>query len=252
MKQLFASVGVLAVLMMVGCAGGPTGAIRDKDALDKWVGDYAKAPAPELLTDALDYMDASGMTADNPEKTMPFYGGFMGHIMRNNTDLLPALFKRAAAWQLPTRRLVWYAAWESNTPAARAQILHAQERETEKAEKERLKNLLQDKVVPLNKRAVTSVADLDLFWGIFFASGDTAYVRRVIGVLGAAEDDATAVRTIVAKAEWTLTTNAKKHPKVLAVCRGELAKANQPARGILQAIVTGAEEQKKKEATEKR
>jgi hypothetical protein len=87
---------------------------------------------------------------------------------------------------------------------------------------------------------------IDFFWSRFFASGDSRHVQTIISFL----------RVVVAKqpenpsglvnaapllmgaaADWSLHANARRHRRVLEICRSELPAYEKPVRDILAAIV---------------
>jgi hypothetical protein len=93
---------------------------------------------------------------------------------------------------------------------------------------------------------------LDFFWSSFFASGDPKYVQTIISFL----------RVFVAKrpkrpdgmidaapwlmgiaADWSLRANARRHRRVVEICRSELPAYEKPVRDILEEIVVSNKRQ---------
>jgi hypothetical protein len=92
----------------------------------------------------------------------------------------------------------------------------------------------------LRTKAIEGPADLDRMWGAFFASGEAAFVRRIIDCLDgggvAAKPGSTARALTIQAAHWSLRAIAREHPRVLDICEHE-ARAGSRAKDKLEEVV---------------
>ena len=89
-------------------------------------------------------------------------------------------------------------------------------------------------------RPITSAGQLDGLWTLYFETGEDAAVRRIISVLHWLEDGQGMQIVIGGAAQWSLKSNAAQHPGVLAICKDELARADETTSSILKKIVAEA------------
>jgi hypothetical protein len=84
---------------------------------------------------------------------------------------------------------------------------------------------LDDEPPDLRTKPIERPADLDRMWGAFFASGEAAFVLRVIDCLDgggvAARPGSTARALTIQAAHWSLRAVAREHPRVLEICEHE-------------------------------
>jgi hypothetical protein len=97
--------------------------------------------------------------------------------------------------------------------------------------------------------------DIDRLWGRFFATGDTSHLAAILGVLDYSEDEidldskfwrfqdikdtAVALEMVQKSAIWSLSANAKKHPRVKEFLQNALVsgKVSPSARQTVQMIL---------------
>jgi hypothetical protein len=84
---------------------------------------------------------------------------------------------------------------------------------------------------------VDSPQVLDMLWASFFATGEDLPVKRIISVLHLEKEGHGGQILIGGAANWSLKSNAKQHPKVLGICRNEVANAQETTKAMLESII---------------
>jgi hypothetical protein len=97
-----------------------------------------------------------------------------------------------------------------------------------------------EKAIPLLKMPLKKTSDLDAMWGAFMASGDVAYVKRIIDVL----DEKNSLsgernRDLVMRkaAEWSLSSNVLQHAPIERLVRKEITVRPDAVKKKLQALI---------------
>lgn len=82
---------------------------------------------------------------------------------------------------------------------------------------------------------------LDALWGNFMATGNAEPVARIMEALPWLDAKGEARKLLVAgAARWSLTSYAKQHKKVMAICESEI-KTQPPAVQVkLKSVISGA------------
>jgi hypothetical protein len=96
-------------------------------------------------------------------------------------------------------------------------------------------------VPDLRDAPVDTMAAVDDLWASYSATGDAAYVERVIAALPESPDAADAPSAVVAGAAlWSLVSSAARDPDVLAVCVSASRQADAGRRAVLEDVVRRA------------
>jgi uncharacterized protein (UPF0297 family) len=99
------------------------------------------------------------------------------------------------------------------------------------------------KRVGLKKWRIEDAGDLDMMWGAFLASGDVAYVRRVIDVLDKEHElsgDEIVASATRKSAEWPLQSNMMQHELVYRVVREEAETRSGGVKKKLRRMIAAA------------
>jgi tetratricopeptide (TPR) repeat protein len=165
--------------------------------------------------------------------------GFLAQVFHDNPDRLngwvPAIWKLGDA----ARAYVWLSLWFSGTPQAKA-ILEDVAHKENGAAADSVTKLLKVPSRPLLELPIDSGSSLDLLWGAFFATGRPEYVAKIIGCLPWSLQDPKVDKLKVAigrAAEWSLRTNAGRDPRVLEICKTELARSDGDTRTVLVRVI---------------
>lgn len=210
------------------------------DDFDRFVSHYYENPEPDRVVPSLLYMAREmGVPAEDNDARkglVAFYAG----ILRRDPSANLAGVRDMAALQDEAPAFLWQVLWFAGTPAARA-LLETLAPPRTSPKWERWDRQRQSPPPDPLTLPPEDAGALEVFWGSFFATGDTRYVERVIGVLALArvEHDARKIR-IGASAEASLVANARQHPKVMEICKAELAKQPKRVRRVLQEVLARA------------
>lgn len=231
---------VLVVLLLFALFPRPAAgavAFGSVEEFHQWVTYYYVEPTPERVEEAVRFMEKEGLLA-KPTAVQPLVS-FLGHIFRKNPD-------RIGPWveefdYLPEgRKVIWQAAWFSGTPEGQKALKEAEPRLPEE-DKKYLAALTLLPAPDLLTLPIDSPAVLDMLWAGFQATGDEAYVFRVIGALAAPaqEQENEGLDQVIVReaARWSLASVARQHPKVMQICRRALPKQPEEVRKALEEVI---------------
>ena len=242
---LAASAGVLAVIAL---AAGPAAAgdralsgkagFSSMKEFDAWNTFYYLSPDPERVPAALRFLDERGLLEKRSSRLPE--AAFLSAIFRANERMLPRLCGGTSGLGAATKRVVWRALRLSGTETGR-EILKRELKSATGADADFIERLLRRRPPDLMAAPVTSPADLDMLWGAFFATGNTAFVKRVIDAAcrPGAEGGMDAALTKAA-AQWSLAANARRHRRVMRLCREEAAGRSGAGKECLGKIIRSA------------
>ena len=169
-------------------------------------------------------------------------GMFLSEIFVNNPEIADTLVKQAKQHSPTWRYTVAIAVCQARLPNKKKmlqQLLH------EKDFAETKREMLENTFPPLAGVQPRSPAVIDAFWGGFIASGNTAYVEKVISALGYTEGkngEKNSYTQVQMAANWSLESMAKYHPLVLETCK-KIAAAGSlpgPSQTVLEGIIKKA------------
>jgi hypothetical protein len=207
---------------------------------DHFVSHYYQKPEPERVVPSLRFMaqDLGLPAAEASERSglVAFYGAIFrqdGGSAPSRLQDLSALAERSPEFLL---RVLWFA----NTPEARS-LLEALGPPPGSPHREQWEELRRAAPPDPLTMEIADAGAIDVFWGSFFATGDPRYVGRVIGALALlrSEHDALKIR-IGASAEMSLVSNARRHEKVLEICKALLPREPKAVRKALEQVVARA------------
>ncbi|MFV0369568.1 MAG: hypothetical protein ACK5KM_14030 [Hyphomicrobiaceae bacterium] len=88
----------------------------------------------------------------------------------------------------------------------------------------------------------TGAFAVDVYWGLFFATGDPGPARRIIAALAwTADRDSVEKLTIGSMAKWTLATNATRDKDLRDIMKSEMNTQPAVVRGPLAEVIEAAE-----------
>jgi hypothetical protein len=237
--------GVLPALL-ASTLGVPLLAMADgngfatPEEFDQFVSHYYQKPEPERVIPSLRYVAQElGLTAGEASERSGLVA-FYGAIFRQDERPAASAFQDLSALAERSPEFLWQVLWFAGTPGTRSLLdsLGPPPKSPRRAQWEELR-----KAVPPDPLTM-EIADpgvIDVFWGSFFATGDERFVLRVIGALPLtrSEHDAQKIR-IAASAETSLVSNARRHEKVLGICKARLGKEPKAVRKALEQVIARA------------
>ncbi len=90
-------------------------------------------------------------------------------------------------------------------------------------------------------RPVQTGKDLDNLWFEYFRSKNPWAVKRVIKALSLRDSPNLNPATVGSAAQWSLESNAKQHPDVLAICKQSLKYTSGTTKKLLQELINNVE-----------
>jgi hypothetical protein len=210
-----------------------------------WMKAYYKDPAPAGMTAAI-----AAFERGETDASAAFELGFISAVFEQNPDQVAVWLRDIDQLAFSNRKLMLQAAWLSGSPEART-FLAGADREPLIAELGY--DPLAQRQVAADDRMIDGAADLDYYWGRFFASGRELPVRRIMSVLPWLAEPPAANpvtdRDIAAGLRWTLAhaaqnslaANALRNMRVLEICKAEMANAGSQASDYLEQVVAAAQ-----------
>jgi len=221
--------GLLAVLLSFASAS----AVASSTSAEQWLSNYYQQPAPERFTSAILELSRSGYFEEAGH--VPLAIGFIATVFAQNPDKVQSWLGVSRVLPVSHQRILVAALWYSGNPKG-AEYLQAYARDCEPSLRANINTLISSS--PSIKNAeVQSISSLNLQWGAFLASGDTAPVQSILAALGNT--------TLDRDVRWSLAQNAVQHERVLAICRDELSRQPNAVRETLRAVIIDAETKRK-------
>ncbi len=187
---------------------------------DDWLTFYYRNPRPDQLIPQLKAWSSEGTLQDQNARA-PLLG-FLSQVFRQNTDQIASWYQQTKDLPPKDQELINMAIWISNTKESN-QLL----------EKE-LPTAFAGKTPPdILTLKLDSSSALDLLWGYYFATGDSKALRRIAAMFRYADapekvdglpEGRSPLYVILPKAaKWSISSNARQHPKVLGDYKKMLA-----------------------------
>ncbi len=222
--------GIFALLLSFASAAS---ALASSSSAEQWLNNYYQQPAPDRFTSAVLELSKSGYFEE--ANHVPLAIGFFATVFAQNPDKVRAWLRVNEVLPVAHQRILVSALWYSGNPKG-ADYLRAYSRECDPALRASIDELL-NSTPSIPNAQVQSVASLNLQWGAFLATGDTAPVRSILAALGSANLDQ--------DVKWSLAQNAAQHERVLAICREELSRQPNAVQETLRAVIVDAESKHK-------
>lgn len=210
-----------------------TASIED---LSRWISNYYRSPDPETIPARVRRMSHLGMFTNRRPEAFHF---FLGLIMRSHPDKIAAWMEACQDLPEVDRVVLHHAIWVSQTDQGREWLAS-----------QGLKGLAEREGHPLMTGDAVALEPhhVDMLWEWFFATGDKAPVRRIVGFFnmlsadpGEADlppkpvpggDRPTFLRqSIGGVAVWSASSLASRHDKLLEILKETQKDPMLPARG---------------------
>ncbi|MBX9722696.1 MAG: hypothetical protein K2X81_14955 [Candidatus Obscuribacterales bacterium] len=249
--KTFAKVMTAAIVITIGFAGwlnpignsalaNPTTSVQatqplkdlttDAD-LSRWLSFYYLHPQPDLTLKALNLVQKGNLAKTNVRNSLV---AFFSQVMAQNPQRLAAWTEKFKAMDDNMKGMLWTALWQANTSESNKQL--AVLTKSLKPEQQKL-TLKMPAATAIEKMTIDGPSVLDMLWAAYCATGDERYVKRVISVLtppdthGAKKVSGSVASDMMraGAAQWSLTSNARLHKKVMAICIQERQATTNPA-----------------------
>jgi hypothetical protein len=209
-------------------AADPSPAFQSKADLQTWLTYYHREPRPELVVAALvaleDELPRHGSTLE-AEAGRGGMRSFFGLVLAKSPDAVVQV--EGHPFAPGARRFVAEALWRCGTKACASTLA-------------RWGVAAGPPAPDMRAAPVDSRSAIDDLWASYSATGDRAYVERVIAALPVPSDGGAPPAGVPAAALRSLTAMAIADPDVLAVCSASAAAAPPDRKAVLDDIVRRA------------
>jgi hypothetical protein len=212
--------------------------IDSGEDLERWMEFYYMHPQPDLLVQALHFADRSGMVKQGEAPLT----AFVSRVFAQNPKSIPGWAASLRDLSPNSRPMLWSALWWSSTIEGKDQLNKLATTYPNQADQDAVLGQMAKPAQAIDEMTLNRPEVLDELWGAFSATGDEKYVNRLISTLPwLTENGGDYIKlTLAGAAKWSLVSNAKIHPKVMACIMK--ARQDQPAiRRTLDSIIAEAQ-----------
>jgi hypothetical protein len=213
--------------------------IDTEEQLNEWMMHYYQHPQPALTISAVKFMAKEGTLAKD-DAQLPI-ATFLAQIFLQNPEKVQQWRTQLITGTDDQLKTVVLAFWMSGNQSQLKLVISGNSGSvSEYAEK-----LIANRVPDLLNDEIANPGFLDMLWGSFFATGDERYVQRIISVLPLVKEKKDIAKMLIGgAAQWSLTSNAKQHKKVMDICISEQKKLPADQAEILAEVIKRAKEKK--------
>lgn len=227
----------LLLLLFAGVASADA-EFNSQEEFGRWLTYYYLNPEPEKLAPAIRYMSENGFLENG--KAYPPIFGFIAGIFQNNQENIDDWLTEFSSLNDNSYGVVVLGLWYANLPNSKESVYNILEKR--QSLKEQFNFLYQG-----SPMAVTSIPleqgawVLDALWGNFMATGNKEPVVRIMQALPWTDVKGETNKLLVAgAAQWSLTSNAIQHKKVMAICESEANNQSPTVQEKLKAVIAEA------------
>jgi len=241
MKEVGAVLVVTLAFLAGSATAAPCQAFRADQELGNWMAVYYRHPEPQRLVTAFQYFVESPGAAQ--VQTRVPVSQFFAAAMDTNSTLLRQLFDAARSTGSSDARLfALRVLWLSGCESARRLLQSAPEAWTDSTLSPVVAALAAEEPPDLLRSTPGTASDLDMLWATFFATGASRPVEQIVSVLESAETGRGMQMLVGRAAQWSLTSNAIQHPRVLAILRDLQPRATGTLARLLAGVISAAEQ----------
>lgn len=208
---------------------------KSDNEFGEWMTFYYQNPSPERIPGALAYFSDSPLYKTNA--TMPTVA-FFSAVFKKDGVLMQKTFDEISLGGSDNAKIVLINVLSLTSNSESMALL---EKAKSAWQSERLQSIIARQMSrphdDLYTISIDSPQVLDMLWASFFATGDDLPVQKIISVLHLSKDGHGEEILVGGAANWSLKSNVQQHPKVLEICKKELAKAQGETKAVLGEIV---------------
>lgn len=219
----------LQLVFVAGLALVSSLAARADISAPAWLETYYLDPQPNELPHAVRELSRSGYLEQPGHSALAI--GFLSTVFAKNPERVDRWLAELNGLPVEHQRLIAAALWQAGHPAGAELLNRLAQSSSLRAEIQRLASRPS---VAIADTPVLSPSSMNLQWGAFLATGDE---RHIVAILDGIGSDRPALSTA---ARYALAQNAAAHPRVLEICRAQLAKQPGEAGDVLRAVLNDA------------
>lgn len=213
---------------------------KNEDEFGKFVTYYYTNPQKEKVIPSINYYVNSPVyeKVDSRMTTAHFYA----YILKTDTELTNKLFENQNQSGTPNSKIFTLnILWLVNNDTSKNLIKKAKESWRDEATQNVVAKIEKTPVYDVLRNTPQTAEDLDSLWCVFFATGSEDAIKRIISVLHLREEGHGMEIIIGGAAQWSLTSNAVQHKRVLNILKNEAKKSTGITKKILEEIIKNAE-----------
>ena len=236
---------VLGIILLSSFVTPVNAAFNSPEEINSWVTYYYITPEPSKIPDAIEYMSQVGWL-DDKNSIAPIFGFLAGGFTANPKQV-SGWVDRLSSLNESHLGVVILGLWYSSLP-------DSQQRTYEFLDKH--PNLKQEysylykgspmaiEEIPLEQGTWV----LDVLWGNFSATGSKTPIIRIMSTLPWVDIKGDINRLMIGgAAQWSLTSNAVQHQRILGFCETEVSAQPQDVADKLRHIIESAKKELKGE-----
>ena len=202
---------------------------------------YYQNPQPGKVVPSFGYYVNSPLFNSSPTSRVPL-SYFYAVLLRGDSALTTELFNYAAKESNATiKRYALQIIWLADNNATGLLLKKARDQwDLEDKDKQVIEKKLSGKPVSVLNAPVQSPESLDMLWAVFSATGDPEAVKKIASAVHFAKDGKGAQLMLGGAAQWSLTSQAAQHPRVLRVVQEEEKNSDGPQKAVLDEILKNA------------
>jgi hypothetical protein len=209
--------------------------IQTSEQLHEWMTYYYLNPKPELTLSALRFMHKDGTLMDR-KRSFSIAAIYTQVVLLNP--------KKVDEWVKQIKSDHELIKFQMAVVLQQAQLKNSGQMIDELCEgaSPNFKKIAQEmKAKSKNPNLMTDPIDgpvfLDALWASYFISGDKKYIQRLIGALSMLSSKDKFTHLLGEAAKWSLGSNLKQHPKLMAIYQDEVNRASPDIKSILKEMI---------------
>lgn len=211
-------------------------AFDSEQEFNEWCMAYYRAPEPSLVPKAIGYAGSSGLIQD-PAFREPLVA-FFSTVIQREPQYVEDWIRNLGAGETDLREFLMECLWRAEEEA----MLNDMEMDASGEELRFVQRLYDQRRPEILADPLSTAGHLDALWAVFFATGDPEPVSKIIDALSWTDEVEDLDRLLLGTvAQWSLTANAKEHPRVADICRKELPNRNGVIREKLEQVLDEAQ-----------
>ena len=194
-----------------------------------WLETYYLDPQPSELPRVINALSRSGYFEQAGHTAVAI--GFLSTVFAQNPERVDRWLMELNGLPIAHQRLIAAALWQAGHPLGSEMLNTLAQSSSLRVEVQRRASRPS---VAILDTPVLSPSSMNLQWGAFLATGDERHIVAILDGIGADRP------ALSAAARYALAQNAAAHPRVLDICRAQLAKQPGEAGEVLRAVLNDA------------
>ncbi len=209
-------------------------------SLQQWYSYYYRDKNTKRIAESINKFAADEML--NKPTVRSQYVAFYAQLFKQDPDQMSYWMQNVKTSSLSQQAVIWQALWQSNTPQAKKYLQQINSRMNSETVRNRIALIKATPPINYLKKPVKNYNDVAALWGNFFATGNKAYINKIITVLNWTVSDKNKSRLNTSfLVRFNLATYAQQHPIVFNALQDALKKAKGKKRDAIERILKYAD-----------